>query len=366
MSDRSSVPGGRSGKSNGSRRSDRTSATERSRKAGEASAKDAEDVDDVDESTDADTATESKSTTRKTGTAGKASAAKGNSSKASAQGSSAKASSSKTGATSAAGRTSTGAKSKSARAEEAKRKEQSDRRAALAERRLKEARKARTKKMVLWFLAILAAVALIAGAVFGYQWLQNRNRVPDIPVQLNADESAVAFYPGQAPDAPVVTLYYDYQCPYCRTFEDANGETLVQLATEGKIQLEYHPMIFLDQGSGSDNSLRATSAAMCTITTPRFFAFHDKLFDTQGSQWPDEMLFDLAEEADITGDDLDRMRECYDNRQMESWVQNANQTAFDAGITGTPAMTVNGQEVNLGMVTSPEDLEPLIMQTAGA
>ena len=42
-------------------------------------------------------------------------------------------------------------------------------------------------------------------------------------------------------------VYEDFLCPICGEFEKTGHEQLEQLADQGKVQVEYHPIIILDR-----------------------------------------------------------------------------------------------------------------------
>ena len=62
-------------------------------------------------------------------------------------------------------------------------------------------------------------------------------------------------------DDVVLTIYFDYMCPVCGTFEEINGADLDTLLADGGTTIEYHPISFLDsQSSGTSYSTRAANA----------------------------------------------------------------------------------------------------------
>ena len=75
---------------------------------------------------------------------------------------------------------------------------------------------------------------------------------PNAPLPTGAlpadDERAFGVpYPGTAtPDAPVLEIWEDFQCPACGAVEQANGAGIESLADAGKIQLIWRPTTFLD------------------------------------------------------------------------------------------------------------------------
>ncbi|MDN6372865.1 MAG: DsbA family protein, partial [Brevibacterium aurantiacum] len=89
------------------------------------------------------------------------------------------------------------------------------------------------------------------------------------PKQLPAGEESDLPPPADAgakKTAATVTVYFDFQCPGCKAFEEANTPTLEKLADEGSIVLEYKPVSILDRmSSGNEYSTRAANLAACVV-----------------------------------------------------------------------------------------------------
>ncbi|GAA2052907.1 hypothetical protein GCM10009800_47070 [Nocardiopsis rhodophaea] len=83
----------------------------------------------------------------------------------------------------------------------------------------------------------------------------------DGPERLQEDGSVVLAEQGA--NAPVVEVYADFQCPACKQFEAASGDTLRRLATDGEAIVHYRPVSIFSQQPAplSSNSLRAGAAA---------------------------------------------------------------------------------------------------------
>jgi protein-disulfide isomerase len=152
-------------------------------------------------------------------------------------------------------------------------------------------------------------------------------------------------------DAPVtVDLYEDFQCPNCKAFEDASGETLTQLVTDGTVQVHYHGMAFLDTSANDDYSTRALNAAAAVLDAggpDAFETFHDLLFAGQpaegGSGLTDDQLVQYARQAGVTGATVERQIR---DLTYGDWVKNSTDQASKDGVTGTPTVLVGGVELS--------------------
>ncbi|MBB4854292.1 protein-disulfide isomerase [Mycobacteroides chelonae] len=67
---------------------------------------------------------------------------------------------------------------------------------------------------------------------------------------------------GSAGDvAAGITVFVDFQCPFCQQFEAQYGEDITKYVTEGRLQVTYRPVSFLDRISASgDYSSRAAAS----------------------------------------------------------------------------------------------------------
>ncbi|WP_232524179.1 DsbA family protein [Nocardiopsis gilva] len=106
----------------------------------------------------------------------------------------------------------------------------------------------------------------------------------DGPEHLQEDGSVVLAEKGA--DAPVVEVYADFQCPACQQFEDASGDTLQRLATDGEAIVHYRPVSIFSQQPAplSSNSLRAAAAARAAADYGKFVEFSDLLFENQPNE----------------------------------------------------------------------------------
>ncbi|WP_314687300.1 thioredoxin domain-containing protein [uncultured Bifidobacterium sp.] len=67
-------------------------------------------------------------------------------------------------------------------------------------------------------------------------------------------------YGKKATGAPTVAIYMDPLCPGCGNFNRQADSTLISLLDAGQINIEIHPMAFLDSSSSDDYSSRVSTA----------------------------------------------------------------------------------------------------------
>jgi predicted DsbA family dithiol-disulfide isomerase len=151
---------------------------------------------------------------------------------------------------------------------------------------------------------------------------------PRMPIGLGA---AVAEGPADA--AVTLVEFSDFECPYCGQF----SETLKRIRTEykGRIRFAYRhlplPM--------HSNAKKAAEVVTCAAKQDRFWPMHDKLFESlkrvQVGDWTG-----MAREADVN---VDTLKACLESPDAsKTWIED-QRVAESFGITGTPALFVNGR-----------------------
>ena len=175
-----------------------------------------------------------------------------------------------------------------------------------------------------------------------------------------ADVSALptAAEAGADDGAAVVKVYLDFQCPGCKAFEDANGDTLTRLAEDGSIIFEYEPVAILDRMSGGNEySTRSSNMISCIADSGQTDLIPEvslELFAQQPGEgetgMEDDQLLSIAESAGVDLDaavnveDSATVRDCVTNVGFDRYVENSTQNALnDEGLEGTPYITIDGE-----------------------
>ena len=147
-------------------------------------------------------------------------------------------------------------------------------------------------------------------------------------------------------DAPHdVVVYEDFLCPYCGELEKASRSDLAELASEGKVRVEYRPFNLLSSISDYSERSAAVFAVVLDTSGPDVAKkLHDLLFENQPSEsgpFPsDDDLIDLAVEA---GADEAEVRKGVEAGDGLDWVARATTAAQDAGVRGTPTVLLDGK-----------------------
>jgi protein-disulfide isomerase len=165
-------------------------------------------------------------------------------------------------------------------------------------------------------------------------------------------------YRGDASAPVTVTIYEDFQCPFCKEFEEQLGPTLSADVDKGEIRVEYRPIAFLDDASTTKYSSRALETAACALADggPGVFAkLHDLLFQNQPEEGSagltDDQLAGLAAQA---GADKAAVSSCQAKGTYDAWAARATDQSSKDGITATPTYLVNGKAVTFVQGESPQ------------
>jgi protein-disulfide isomerase len=224
-----------------------------------------------------------------------------------------------------------------------------------------ERRRERTIRIV-GGLAVLAVV--IGILAIGIVQSRKGDAPPSADSALPTGVTAANGYGYQvntAEGAPTVEIFEDFQCPACAQFEQTYGPLIQQEAADGNIQLTYRIMTFLDNNLNSDHSVRAANAFGCSINAGVGEPYHNAIYANQpaqeGAGWTDDQLKQFGADVGLTGETKTTFDQCVDAGTYEGWAQLSNQAAFDAGVTGTPTIQVNGQKIPDSALASEQALK---------
>lgn len=163
------------------------------------------------------------------------------------------------------------------------------------------------------------------------------------PYRLTFDNSGSPFL--GKPGAKVsVVEFSDFQCPFCRQF----AGNMRQLGREfgDRVEIVYrqypipsiHPFAF-----------KAAEASLCGHEQGKFWELHDLMFSDQEHI----AVKDLKEKAKRLGMNESKFNSCVDTGKYTEQVQRDMAAGSKAGVTGTPAVFVNGIEIPGGAVAYP-------------
>jgi protein-disulfide isomerase len=242
-------------------------------------------------------------------------------------------------------------------------------------------------------LQIGLGVVLVAAATIITLVLVNSSRPAGPGPQSMSDGGITigtglkAVEPGTSPspsatgsaDTVRITLYVDYLCPICRSFEETNTDYLEGLVDSGAATLDIHPVAILtNRSQGTKYSLRAANAAACVAqeSPDSFFAVNRALFAKQ----PEEGTPGLTDEqlarvvTSVPGvRHGSTIEDCIADQRYGKWVDERT-TAVTGGdipgsdlteFPGTPLVLVNGQQYPYSTASNNDEFRTFVVSAAG-
>jgi protein-disulfide isomerase len=195
----------------------------------------------------------------------------------------------------------------------------------------------------------VAVVVLLVIVGFGALIQAQRGGTGDstaVPANTSGPASGIITV-GQA-SAPVeMTVFEDFQCPYCKQFEESSNDLITSYVQAGKVRVSYHPMAFLDEASSTRYSTRALNAAACVVDTKpdAFEKFHDLLYANQPAEntagLPDSKLVDFAQQVGAG-----EVSQCVKDLKFEGWTKRVTDQASKDGVVSTPTVMVAGKKLD--------------------
>jgi protein-disulfide isomerase len=242
-----------------------------------------------------------------------------------------------------------------------KSKDEKSRSELAAQIRAEQARKDRIRNIIAG-IAVLAVVSgLIAAAViFSPDPKSDKVTAKSVKAEVTATDHGLRLGKESAPQQ--VTVYEDFQCPYCREFENASRSFFHEAAESGKLAVEYRPLNLPGLDPYSIDALNTWWAVVKHGTPKQALQMHDILFEKQ----PYETAADKptakdmqgwAKSIGVEGAAISAMKD-----PDASLVTAANKTAEDAGVQGTPTVFLNGTKLE----GSPQQMMEQVQRAVNA
>jgi protein-disulfide isomerase len=140
----------------------------------------------------------------------------------------------------------------------------------------------------------------------------------------------------------VVSVWGDYQCPYCRQFALGPERQLREsFVKDGQVRYVWNDFPFL-----GPESYWAAEAADAAGQQDRFWQYHDKLYQEQGSEnsgaFSAENLLRFAQQLGL---DLNQFASDLQSGAPAREVAEDKQRGDEIGVNSTPTVYVNDQKL---------------------
>jgi protein-disulfide isomerase len=169
----------------------------------------------------------------------------------------------------------------------------------------------------------------------------------------------------------VVSVYFDFMCPWCGVFEQTQGPKLDVLRAGGVVVIDSHPVAILDRySSGTQYSSRAAAAAMAVADgdPTHYFVFVEALMakDVQPAEnstgLTDASIVAIAKGVGVPQAVLDQISS---GAYLDYAAKATDLASQDLGSLHTPTILINGQELTIDW-TQNGALEAAIQAAAQA
>ena len=224
-------------------------------------------------------------------------------------------------------------------------KSEREERAAKAAALLAEQRRKEKRRNLLTAGAVVLVMVLLIGGGFLYNSLRDTTGAKAVvPANLSGPYTVTL---GKDSAPAKITLYEDLQCPVCAGLEASAGSLIQQGIDDGKLQVTYHMIAFLDGSSTTRYSTRALNALMTVLDTAGpdvYLKYHSLLYADQPQEGSagltDDRLIEIAVQA---GADGSAIKGPIDDLKYEQWVKNSTDDFSKRGYSSTPTGVIDGK-----------------------
>ncbi|TDZ91318.1 Serine/threonine-protein kinase PknE [Mycobacteroides salmoniphilum] len=151
-----------------------------------------------------------------------------------------------------------------------------------------------------------------------------------------------------------ITVFVDFQCPFCQRFEAEYGEEITKYVTEGRLQVTYRPVSFLDPISASGDYSSRAAAALFLIDAsgaadPVIQGFIGEMFRRQPAEGVGNLtnlqISDIAAGVGVTGDVLHEISSLQVSDADSQRTAGNEQQLTAHGLGGVPAVIDSSGEM---------------------
>jgi predicted DsbA family dithiol-disulfide isomerase len=153
------------------------------------------------------------------------------------------------------------------------------------------------------------------------------------PLRLKLE---TAGFPSLGPDNAPITIveFSDFECPFCGGLFPTLKQVEKEYADKLRVVYRQFPL-----NSIHPHAEKAAEAALCANDQQHFWEFHDSMFSNQ----KELSIADLKQRAVDMKLDTEKFNQCIESGRQADAIQKDIQEGARAGVTGTPAIFINGR-----------------------
>ncbi|MHC5904414.1 DsbA family protein [Streptomyces sp. S6] len=236
----------------------------------------------------------------------------------------------------------------------------------LAAERQKQKSADKRRKVLVVGASVLAVLGVAAGigAVAANAGKDSGDSAGPVVAPSGANgKDALAIPVGKDSAKSTLTVWEDFRCPACKSFETAYRSTIHELTGAGKLKVEYHLATLIDGNLRGSGSRKAANAAACAQDVGKFPAYHDVLYENQPQETDDAYskearLIELA--GKVEGLDTPAFRACVEKGTHNAWVKKSAAAFSNGGFGGTPTVLLDGKNIYQDQSMTPTKLKQLV------
>lgn len=169
-----------------------------------------------------------------------------------------------------------------------------------------------------------------------YAKLQDKYKVEYKMEPIRVEVAATG--PAKGPENAPVTIveFSDFQCPFCSRINPTLDQVREKYGDKVRIVFRQYPLPMHAEAQ------KAAEASLCANDQGKFWQLHDAMFANQQALKVDQLKAKAAE----LGLNAEAFNTCLDSNKYAEQVAADMKEGSAAGVSGTPAMFVNGRFIN--------------------
>jgi predicted DsbA family dithiol-disulfide isomerase len=153
-------------------------------------------------------------------------------------------------------------------------------------------------------------------------------------------------HPARGPARARVTIveFSDFECPYCANFNETLRQVRQAFPDDVRVVFRQYPLPI------HANAQKAAEASLCAAEQGRFWEMHDLMFAEPKALG----VAELKEKAGRVGLESVAFADCLDSGRNAARVEEDVRLGTRIGVTGTPAIFLNGRPLRSGAIPFEE------------